>query len=196
MESIDIVWSAAFLLLTLIINVIHVYLRCYIRDKPMGMKSLHDSVFKDTIILTQMCSSTFCLVAVLSRFESVRYMFGQIPLLLTAVCVVYVFAFISVGVNNGCICIVRILCIFNMTFMEEDLGERLVRILTVGSTMVASGIACIIFFVNDDINSGTPMSLLTNSSVPTGEQALLRWNPYLSTKLGWSSDICKVCATT
>ena len=172
MDNSDIFWVTAFLVLIFAISFLHIHMRCYVRDKPTGMKSLHDTIFKDTISLTQMSGSIFCAVAIMSRFELVRLFFNEFPLLRSAVCALYIFAFVSVGVNHSCICIVRILCIINMTFMEESLGERLTRMLTVGATLVTSGTACLIFFLIQDIDSGTPMSLLTNSSIPTGDTYL------------------------
>jgi hypothetical protein len=55
-----------------------------------------------------------------------------------------------------------------MIFMEDVLGETVIRFLTAGTTASVSGAACLFLILNDDIATGTPMSLLTNKSIPTG----------------------------
>ena len=169
MEFADIFWLGIYVSLLFIINSVLYCMNCYIRDKPL--RSLQDSVFKDTVIITQICGSIFCSVAILSRFDFVRNFLKDNPLVLTCFCTIYIFAFISIGVSHSCVCVSRILCIVNLTFMEDSLGENLARAFTVGSTMIVSGSACIVFAFHDDINTGTAFSLLTNTSVPTGKLA-------------------------
>ena len=169
MEFADVFWLAIYVSLLFIINSVLYCMNCYIRDKPL--RSLQDSVFKDTVIITQICGSFFCSVAILSRFEFVRNFLKDNPLVLTCFCTIYIFAFISIGVSHSCVCISRILCIVNLTFMEDSLGENLARAFTVGSTIIISSSACVVFTFYDDINTGTAFSLLTNTSVPTGKLA-------------------------
>jgi hypothetical protein len=65
-----------------------------------------------------------------------REMFQQFPLALTVTCAAYVFAFVVVCVNAGCLCIVRTLCMINMTMslfhsqcLEIVCSEKLDRFL-------------------------------------------------------------------
>jgi hypothetical protein len=48
------------------------------------------------------------------RFEEVRRLCSTHTLLLTILCSCYYFAFISVCINTGLICIVRVMCIVNL----------------------------------------------------------------------------------
>ena len=44
---------------------------------------------------------------------------NESPRLVALPCALYIFAFVSVCVNAGCLCIIRILCMINMTMMED-----------------------------------------------------------------------------
>jgi hypothetical protein len=56
--------------------------------------------------------------------------------------------------------------------MEETLGENVVRYGSILVTFGCSVAACLVSVYNQDINSGTPMTLLTHQRVPTGFRKL------------------------
>jgi hypothetical protein len=60
------------------------------------------------------------------------------------------------------------MCIVNLTFMEEVLGEDIVRYGSIVVTFGSSIAACLVAVYYQDINSGTAMTLLTHQIVPTG----------------------------
>ena len=168
MNAFDIVWVVIFTVLVVWSNAIAQGMKRYLRNKPLGSKSLQDGVFKDSISVAQLCVTTFSAVSVMSRFEDVRTLAKDSPYLLTGLCAMYVFAYISVMINHGFQCITRILCIINLSFVEESIGENVTRKFVTVTTVAVSGLACIAFVAVDDINSGTAASLFTNASVPTG----------------------------
>jgi len=150
------------------IIIIHHFMMHCIKDKPLGSKTLFDTAFKDTLWFTCFCGSVFCLIDILSRFEFIRNLCSQNPSLLTFTSLMYVFAFVSVCIHNGSICIIKIACIISLTFMEETVGETLVRVVTISFTLLVSISACLLLTYLEDINSGTAMTLLTHQVIPTG----------------------------
>ena len=44
---------------------------------------------------------------------------------ITITCTLYVFAFVSICVSGGCLSIIRIVCLFNLNFMEESVGKEI-----------------------------------------------------------------------
>ena len=97
MKTTDIAWIVIFSIPLVTMNAIGHCVRQYIRDKPLGMKSLHDVVFKDMLCVVQFGCSTFCLISMMSRFESVQQLMIDEPILLTFCCASYICAYISVG---------------------------------------------------------------------------------------------------
>ena len=168
MDAVNSAWMITFSVLFLVINSVYNLMESYIRDKPLGSKSLHDAVFKDMLVVTQICGSTLCSVAVLSRIEPFCQVLKDYPIVLTSFCALYISAFMSACLIVGCLGIVKVFCIVNMTFMEESVGETRTRVLVIGAIVGFDAVACILFMIQDDIRSGTPMTLLTNTSVPTG----------------------------
>ena len=89
-----------------------------------GCQSLFDICIKDNFHIAQFSASTFCLIAIFSRFSFLSQLSTQNLLFLTLVCTVYVFAFVMICVNSGFLFIVRTICLVNMNFMEETIGKR------------------------------------------------------------------------
>jgi len=168
MQEFDVLWVIIFFSSLTITNFTLHNAKCYIRDKPPGMKSLHDIVFKDMICVVQFAASTICMTSILSRFEIVREVLSENPFLLTVFCSIYICGFTSVCISNSCICIIRILCIIDLTFVEEHLGEPMTRACALLIPFLACTSACIICSIHNDINSGTAMTLFTGRSVATG----------------------------
>jgi hypothetical protein len=56
---------------------------------------------------------------------------SESPVVTLLICSIYSFTFSAACVSVGFICVVRILCLKNITFVEEAIGETLLRILFV-----------------------------------------------------------------
>ena len=104
-----------------------------------------------------------------TRFESIQQLMKETPFLLTFTCATYTSAFLAVSVSNNCICTIRIMCIVNLTFVEDHLDETLTRYWASALPIMVSASACISFAYHNDVTTGTAVSLLTNSAVPTGD---------------------------
>lgn len=168
-SSIDIIWIGIFGFLLIGTIVIHYFMVCCISDKAPGSKTLFDNVLKDMFWFTGSGGSLFCVIDIASRLVWVRDLCKDYPILLIIPCVLYVYAFVSVCIQMGTICIIRILCILNLTFMEETVGETLVRIVAIGFTFFGTGAVCIVYIMIDDMFSGTAMTLFTHHILPTGQ---------------------------
>ena len=68
----------------------------------------------------------------------VNWRFVTAPTSTKTICAFYVFEVVSLAINSCCICMVRILCLKDMNFMEERIGEGMIR-LTVSLVTMISG---------------------------------------------------------
>ena len=127
MNVINISWLIAFSILLVALNFLYSMLIKYINDKPLGNQSLYDIVFRDTISIVQLYGTTYCLLAILSRFESISNGLSENVLLGNIACLFYAFTFTATCVHLACTCVIRTFCLINISCMEESLGETLIR---------------------------------------------------------------------
>ena len=137
-----------------------------------GTQSLYDVATADLFLLVRFSGSTFTLTAVLSRFEVVTSAATENQLFLTAVCSLYCLAFVSVSVQSGLLCILRIVCLTNLTFVESVVGENRTRLGIAVTTVTLAVAACVAQNISGDINSGTAYALLTGHAVTTGTKII------------------------
>ena len=71
------------------------------------------------------------------------------------------FAFVSTTISLGGIAFVRFLCQINITMMEEQIGERTIRITHAITTFAVAVSAVVALLVSGDILTGTAYNLLT-----------------------------------
>lgn len=167
--AIDVFWITLFTLNLIFIIVLHYYMWGCISDKPLGSKTLFDTAFKDTLFFTGFGGSSFCLIDILSRFETVRILCSKHPELLTVTCTWYFYAYISLCTHNGCICVIRVFCIISLTFMEETLGETMVRMMAVIFTLGVSFSTCSMLVFLDEMRSGTAITIFVHRIIQTGK---------------------------
>ena len=65
----------------------------------------------------------------------------------------------------GCLCIIRFLCIKNLTFMEETVTESQVRRISRVATVFSGLAVCAAFFSFGEMKTFTPFFLMTNHMV-------------------------------
>jgi hypothetical protein len=174
METTDFVCLVAFAFLFLILNFLLFLIRSYITNKSPGTQSLYDIVTGDTFLFAHFSGSTFTLIAIFSRFDWIVKLSSESELFVTVVCSLYCLAFISVCVHSGCLCIVRILCLANLSFVEDVIGETRTRVSIAGLTVVLAIAACVAQILSGDINSGTAFAFLTRQAVATGTNLIIR----------------------
>ena len=196
MDPIDIFWVILFTMTLFGIILVHYFMMECLKDKPLGSKTLHDAALNDLLWFTSTGGAIFCLIDIFSRFETVRHGCLEYPALLYFPCVMYFYAFVSICMHNGCTCIIKFLCIVNLTFMEESVGETLARILVIGNIVIFDASACALFWFQDDLRTGTAMTLLTNTSVPTGNSRLIPLNKTLCVDIVDQQEMNNLYRTT
>jgi hypothetical protein len=128
MNLLNFCWLMAFTVLLAALNVLYSMLTRYISDKPLGNQSLYDVIFRDTVNIVQLYGTTYCLLAIFSRFESISNVLSENIFLGNVACLFYAFTFTATCVNLACMCVTRTFCLVNISFMEECLGETLIRV--------------------------------------------------------------------
>ena len=88
------------------------------------------------------------------------------------VCSIFEFSSSSASFNIGCVCFVRILCMINITFVEETLGENLVRLTLAISTFLVGFVMSGLEIFTGDMTTGVPFNLLTGNQTSTGDFSL------------------------
>jgi hypothetical protein len=161
MDSVDVIWVCIFVFLFVLSNLLVSSLRGYLKDKPPGSQSLYDVMAFDNFCLSQFSSSVFTLGAAFTRFEYVRDFSAQFPVCITLFSMVNVLAVTLICVHSGFLAIVRLICLIKMAFLEETLGENLIRSFMIGATLASNLAICTLETISGDINTGTPYTLMT-----------------------------------
>ena len=174
MDTLNFIWLIAFSVLLLKLNILCSLITKYIDDKPLGHQSLYDVVLRDNLNIAKLYGTTYCLLAILSRFNCLTETLGQNLLLGNIACLFYSFTFTATCVNLGCMCIIRTLCLINISWMEENLGEMCIRFTLMFITLIISITACTIQIISGDITTGTIYILLTGQTVPVGKSQTLQ----------------------
>ena len=170
MEVEDSCWIFAFVLLFVSLNVINYLIVSSINGKPFGQQSVFDISIKDTLLATKLYGSFACLVCIFVRFASFRQLLSENPILTTILSFFYSFAFICLCVNVGCLCIIRILCIVKLSFVEETVGEFRIRLISSTFTLVLAITVPTFYAICGDIYTGYSIALLTMQILPPGKK--------------------------
>ena len=168
MEANDIFCLLSFTILLYIINIVHHLICQSIKEKALGCQSIYDCAMHDTFLVMRCYSTFICLIYILSRFELIKEIFIQNNTLLTAVCLCYSFGFTCQCINAGCVCIIRILCLAQMSFMDETVGEFMVRLISLAITFTTGFGATLAFFLAGESTSGSLFTILTDQVRPSG----------------------------
>ena len=168
MKNIDIIWLAVLTIVLTHLNILFYLIRSYFKDKPLGTQSLLDVITIDNAVVSQFTGSVSTLTSIITRFETVKQFSALSPLFVSAICTLYTFAFVSICVHGTCLCFIRTLCLTNLSFIEEMIGENLIRILMNGITLLMAISACTAQIISGEINSGTAYILLTEKIFKTG----------------------------
>jgi hypothetical protein len=170
MNLIDFIWIFSFFLIFLSLHVTNHLIVSSISAKPLGKQSLFDLSIKDTFFTTKIYGSLACLVCIFARFDSFRLLLSKNLILTTVLCSIYSFSFTCMCVNAGCLCIVRILCIVKINYIEEKIGEFKIRLISSTFTLIAGVTVTCLFVICGEVNTGTPVALLTLHVIPSGKK--------------------------
>ena len=125
MELVNFIWLLSFVLLLLVINILIDAIIRSLEEKPLGQQSEFDAAISDTCRILRLYGTMVmvCLVAITGTLETCRNFLTENRILLSVFCVMYGFSLISLCDNAGCVCLVRIVCIGRMIFIDETIGE-------------------------------------------------------------------------
>ncbi len=74
MDLINLVWIAAFVIVSITSNILYLLIFKYIDDKPMGSQSIFDLVMKDHFMFARLTASVYCAFAVLAKVNEMTNM--------------------------------------------------------------------------------------------------------------------------
>ena len=80
----------------------------------------------------------------------------------------YSFGFTCQCVNAGCVCVIRILCLAKMSFMDETIGEFRVRMVSLAISVTTGFAVSITFFLAGESNAGSLFTIMTGQARPSG----------------------------
>ena len=164
METANILWVIVLILLTVTINILLNSITMYIANKPLGYQTIYDVVFADNLKLAKFSSSVTILVEIFSRFENI----GKETKVALILCSLFFLAFVTICVYTSCVSIVRIICLLNMSFVEERFGDKGIRTALIVFSSIMSIGAFLVVIDKDEMNSGPVYSLLTGEKSTYG----------------------------
>jgi len=173
MEVGDFIWVISFALLLILLHFVNSLIVCSIRGKALGSQSTLDLASIDTFFILKCYGTIVCAMCILGRFAHFQMILTNVRTLLTLCCSLYIFILICMCVNSGCICIIRALCVQNMTYISETIGDCRVRWISASISFFCGFFASLVCFVGDDVESGSPLALLTNELKPSGNYHLV-----------------------
>jgi hypothetical protein len=169
METVNILWVIALILILVIINILLHLIAMYIANKPLGYQAIYDVVFTDNLRLAQFASSVTIFVEILSRFENIECITVANIKIAFISCSLFFLSFVLIFVYTGCVCILRIICLLNMNFVEERIGEKGIRRALILFALIMSITAFVVIIEKDEMNSGPIYSMLIGKRVLSGE---------------------------
>ncbi len=131
-----------------------------------GHQSLYDTVLRDYLLLAIFSSNIFSLALVISTFQ---LLLADKPIIANCLMIIHNAAFVSMNFHGGCLTIVRMVCMINMRFMEDTLGEKLVKNLSLGISFAAAITSSCVQILNNDMNTGQIYFLITKQTVAAGK---------------------------
>ena len=133
--------------------------------------SIFSVVIKDSFYVAHLSGTTFCVVAILSRFQFVSNLVnGGNPLFAILICTFYDFAMLTACINPEIVSIVRVVCLVNLRVAEEGIGEKVIRSSVLFVTFVGGIGLCGLLIVNGDVITGPAFSLFSQKAVLSGKK--------------------------
>ena len=71
-------------------------------------------------------------------------------------------------IKGGNLCIIRIICLYKMTFLDETMGEIKVRVISSVLTICSGFAAAGLLLYYNETNAGTFKNLLIDQPTPSG----------------------------
>ena len=172
MEVGDLIWVISFALLLILLHFVNFLIVSSFRGKALGSQSPLDLASIDTFFVLKCYGTIVCGMCIMGRFVYFQMLLTNARILLSLCCSLYIFSLICLCVNSGCVCIIRTLCVQNMTLISETIGDCRVRWISASISFLCGCFASLICIVGQDVESGSPLTLLTNEVKPSGEHLL------------------------
>ena len=164
MDQSNIIWTFAFSILLTTSSTLMYLISSYIGNKPLGHQTLFDVVLRDNYFLSQFTNFVLIGTDILFQFGSVAIWLAENPNIATLICFLHMSAFVSLCIHSGLVAIVRLLCVMNINFMEETIGEIVVRSTVTGLTVFITALFSIVSLYVGGLSSGEIFSTLTRQS--------------------------------
>ena len=157
----DLFWLLAFILIFLVLNLIQFLIANSLKDKPLGSQSIFDVAQQNTFFVMQCYGSFNCLMHSFASTRKIQSILLENNSLLTLACSLNTFGFTSLSIN--------VVCLFNLTFIEETVGELKVQLISAFVTICSASSVTFLLFINEETNSGSLVAMLTSKPSSSGK---------------------------
>ena len=109
-------------------------------------------------------------IDILSLFADVFLAVVDVDVFAGVLTTVNIFLMASLGINISLTCLVRVLSLESLSFMEDEIGERLTRWLVLVLSLLAGVLASSVLLVSGgrDLYSGVNYSLIARQIIAAG----------------------------
>lgn len=162
-------WAFAFLLLSIFSNILWTGFRSYLSAQPSGEMPLYLSVFKDLTLVIQISTTLHCSLVFFTCFETLSDLVYAKKMIFMTVCTVVECAHLMAILYMGCFCLVRLMCLKNIQFTEEKLGEVNIRVGVLAFCLSCQAMVGIAYnLLSTDSLNGSNAIVVTKVSVLPG----------------------------
>ena len=180
--TLNIFWFIAYLASLISSNILCLIIRGYIVSQPQGNQALIVLLMKDIDLGIQFHSTTHCILGLLSRFEMVNESVAEYKVLAAFIGCFTELINTTAQVHLGSVCLTRIIWLKYTTFMEETIGEKIIRLTLFTFSLFMGTLNCITLTVSGDIFNGMVYNMLINRVAESGKENFdsKKHNMYLS----------------
>ncbi len=144
-----------------------------------GSLSLLGTVTRDYYTFTYALAVIHCICGIVTRFHIVTDSLADNKTFAICICLVFHFGNGYICICTVLLCGFRILCLQNITFVEDHFDEKWVRISVAMTGSMNSLFSCVLIALNSDLMTGTVYSMLTKQAIHDGKNRVLKkWQIY------------------
>ena len=169
METENIFWVVSLIALMVTANILLQSIIMYVGNKPLGHQTIFDFICKDNLTVAQIVCNIWTSAEIFSRFEQLRSISVYNDYVIFLLCSLIFIGFVVFLVYSSCVCVMRIICLVKMDFIEDKVGESISRIVPLVISLTMSTGACIIVIAKGEMNSGPNYSMLSGQIIATGK---------------------------
>ena len=162
-------WIPFFAFLMFCVNFTSTLIIKCIKEKSLGTQSIFDSSVRDTLVLMRWYGSLASILCMLSRSEYIRNLLLEHEVILALASILFTFSLILLCVHAGCLCHIRILWLTKMAFLEETIGEPMIRTMSLLVSTLSALAGTIVIFLSNNELTGSAVTVLTEKVILTGK---------------------------